>query len=182
MPEKRFTVKELAQAGRLSYGSPPRRPAVDRQKAACCINTRDGHPTLDAQSRRDVSSRRDLSLASALRARLSQRGARVVPYRHTATCTCSVTSTAAGARSQASIRWPQGGFAPTELTVKAGGRLSVSGQFLVLTGSSVVVAAGAHLSLSNGYINRGAGNRVLVGHHNRRGRGDRPGRLDQRQR
>ncbi len=100
-----------------------------------------------------MSSRRDLSLASALRARLSQRGARVVPYRHTDMHLLGRID--GGGRLEVGLRWPQGGFAPTELTVKAGGRLSVSGQFLVLTGSSVVVAAGAHLSLSNGYINRG---------------------------
>ena len=60
-----------------------------------------------------------------------------------------------GGRLEVGMRWAEGAFSTTELTVKPGGRLTVSGRFLVLTGGSVVVAAGAHLKLNNGYVNRG---------------------------
>lgn len=61
-----------------------------------------------------------------------------------------------GGRLEVGRRWPDGYFSATELVIQAGGRCSVEGDFQLFTGSSVIVAKGAQLSLGSGYVNNRA--------------------------
>jgi acetyltransferase-like isoleucine patch superfamily enzyme len=108
----------------------------------------------------------EISLLKAVDARVRQRGAQVVPFRRTRMRLLGDVD--GGGRLEVGRRWPDGYFSPTEFVVQAGGCCSVEGEFRFFTGSSVIVAPGAQLSLGSGYLNTGTSiacfSSITIGH------------------
>ncbi len=108
----------------------------------------------------------EISMLRAANARIRQRGAQVVPFRRARMRLLGQVE--GGGRLEVGRRWPDGYFSPTEFIVQAGGRCGVEGEFRFFTGSSVIVAPGAQLSLGSGYLNTGASiacfSRIAIGH------------------
>jgi acetyltransferase-like isoleucine patch superfamily enzyme len=108
----------------------------------------------------------EISALKAVNARARQREAQVVPFRRTKMRLLGDID--GGGRLEVGPRWPDGYFSPTELIVQHGGRCSVEGHFRCLTGSSVIVAPGAQLSLGSGYLNNGTSivcfSSITIGH------------------
>jgi acetyltransferase-like isoleucine patch superfamily enzyme len=91
---------------------------------------------------------------AALRARLRQSGARVVPYRKARLRLHGEIG--GGGRLEVGRRWEGGFFTPTQFIVHGGARCTVEETFTLYTGCSVEVVPGARLTLGGGYANNGA--------------------------
>jgi acetyltransferase-like isoleucine patch superfamily enzyme len=96
---------------------------------------------------------RERSLLSLPAATLRRTGAEVVPYRQAKLRVRGAVG--GGGRLDVGPRWTGGTFAPTAFVVQRGGRCTVDGTFRLMTGSTVIVEADAHLRLGSGFINNG---------------------------